>query len=183
MNRTGGRRGRRLSEEEREIWRSVTGAIRPLAGRISGDVVEEAKEHAAAPHPPQTAPDRTDKPPAAPAVRVPPLAPIDRKTRQRIARGTREIAGRLDLHGLTQAQAHGALLSFLKKAQDRSASVVLVITGKGERGTGERGVLKRIVPLWLGQPEFRALVIGYDDAAAAHGGEGALYVRVRRKRA
>jgi DNA-nicking Smr family endonuclease len=62
---------------------------------------------------------------------------------------------------------------------------VLVITGKGKRGEGderERGVLRRQVPHWLAQPEFRDLVIGFEDAHVAHGGEGALYVRVRRQR-
>jgi len=58
-----------------------------------------------------------------------------------------------------------------------------VITGKGARAAeGERGVLKRQVPHWLGLPEFRALVIGFEDAHSAHGGAGALYVRVRRAR-
>jgi DNA-nicking Smr family endonuclease len=57
---------------------------------------------------------------------------------------------------------------------------VLVITGKGMRADGERGVLKRQVPQWLALPEFRSLVIGFEDAHIAHGGEGALYVRVRR---
>ena len=61
--------------------------------------------------------------------------------------------------------------------------LVLVITGKGARAAeGERGVLKRQVPHWLGLPEFRALVIGFENAHIAHGGEGALYVRVRRAR-
>ncbi len=61
---------------------------------------------------------------------------------------------------------------------------MLVITGKGTIAPqgAERGVLKREVPLWLGSPEFRPLVIGFEQAAGAHGGAGALYVRVRRKR-
>src|SRR5262249_61983822 len=60
---------------------------------------------------------------------------------------------------------------------------VLVITGKGARAAeGERGILKRPVPQWLGLPEFRAFVIGYEDAQATHGGEGALYIRIRRPR-
>jgi DNA-nicking Smr family endonuclease len=84
------------------------------------------------------------------------------------------------LHGLTQAEAHDALLAFLHTAQTRGAKLVMVITGKGRGGEG--GALKRQVPLWLALPEFRAMVVGFDDAHQRHGGEGALYLRVRKGR-
>jgi len=100
--------------------------------------------------------------------------------RTRVARGKEVIDARIDLHGLTQAQAHSALLQFLRNAQARDARLLLVITGKG-RGS-EPGVLRRQVPQWLGLPEFRPLVVGFEDAHIAHGGAGALYVRVRRTR-
>jgi DNA-nicking Smr family endonuclease len=112
----------------------------------------------------------------------PPLAPLGRRMRARVARSKEVIDARLDLHGLTQAQAHSALLHFLRNACARDARLVLVITGKGLRGDSERGVLRRQVPQWLGLPEFRAFVVGFEDAHIAHGGEGALYVRVRRAR-
>ncbi len=99
--------------------------------------------------------------------------------RQRVARGREPIDARIDLHGLTQAEAHAALSRFLHAASARGARLVLIITGKGTR-SGE-GVLKRQVPLWLALPEFRELVIGFEGAHAAHGGEGALYVRLRRR--
>ncbi len=104
--------------------------------------------------------------------------------RQRVARGKEAIDARLDLHGLTQSEAHAALLRFLRQASAREARLVLVITGKGVRGegAGERGVLKRQVPHWLALPEFRSLVIGFEDAGVKHGGAGALYVRLRRMR-
>jgi DNA-nicking Smr family endonuclease len=103
--------------------------------------------------------------------------------KQRVARGKEAIDGRLDLHGLTQSEAHATLLRFLRAASNRGARLVLVITGKGARASdGERGVLKRQVPHWLALPEFRAFVVGFEDAHVAHGGEGALYVRVRRAR-
>jgi DNA-nicking Smr family endonuclease len=109
------------------------------------------------------------------------LAPLGRRLRQRVARGKEAIDGRLDLHGLTQSEAHAALLHFLRKASAREARLVLVITGKG-RDEGGRGVLRRQVPNWLNLPEFRAFVIGFEEAHMAHGGEGALYVRIRRTR-
>jgi DNA-nicking Smr family endonuclease len=111
------------------------------------------------------------------------LAPLDRRSKQKLARGTQTIDARIDLHGRTQAEAHAALLRFLHRQQANGAKTVLVITGKGGGNSDSgRGVLKRQVPMWLALPEFRALVVGFGDAAAGHGGEGALYVRVRRAR-
>jgi DNA-nicking Smr family endonuclease len=107
---------------------------------------------------------------------VPPLAALDRRTRSRLARGRIEIDARLDLHGLTLHRAHARLRSFLSNAQVRGHRLVLVITGKGGSGA-----MHREVPHWLSLPEMRALVIGYEPASAAHGGDGALYVRVRRR--
>jgi DNA-nicking Smr family endonuclease len=115
----------------------------------------------------------------------PRLAPLTRRTKKRIARGNHAIDGRLDLHGMTQAEAHDALFGFLRAKQARGAKVVLVITGKGARGSddgGGRGVLKRMVPMWLGMPDFRGLIIGFESAAIGHGGEGALYVSLRKAR-
>ena len=125
--------------------------------------------------------------PVAPPKRAapPPLAPLTRKAKKRIARGNHGIDGRLDLHGMTQAEAHDALFGFLRAKQRRGAKVVLVITGKGARGSddgGGRGVLKRMVPMWLGMPDFRGLIIGFESAAIGHGGEGALYVSLRKGR-
>ncbi len=91
----------------------------------------------------------------------------------------------IDLHGFRQDEAFGALRSFLERAQRDGALVVIVVTGKGGRpnlfGEGEIGVLRRAVPLWLALPEFRALVVGFEEAARHHGGSGALYVRLRRR--
>jgi len=102
--------------------------------------------------------------------------------RARVAGGKEVIEARLDLHGLTQSEAHAALIHFLRSASARGTRLVLVITGKGQRadGDGERGVLRRQVPHWLRLPEFRVFVIGFEQAHISHGGEGALYVRLRR---
>jgi DNA-nicking Smr family endonuclease len=172
------RRG--LSPDERVLWSAVTRSIAPM--RAGAAAPEEDAVEAVRPAAP--------KPAAAPLARPlaqqpmpPPLSPLGRRMRSRVARGKEEIDGRLDLHGLTQSEAHAALLRFLRQAGGRGARLVLVITGKGARGgEGERGVLRRQVPQWLRLPEFRALVIGFEQAHVAHGGEGALYVRVRRSR-
>ncbi|MGI8524699.1 MAG: Smr/MutS family protein [Pseudolabrys sp.] len=171
-------RRRPLSEEERVLWTTFTKAIEPLHGRPAGS---DAETDPGAAEPPERL--RRGKAPAAPPKSEPkpapkaplPLAPLDRRTKQRVARGKASIDGRLDLHGLTQDEAHGALGRFLRAATAREARLVLVITGKS-------GVLRRQVPQWLGLAEFRGLIIGFESAAKQHGGEGALYVRVRRVR-
>ena len=172
------RRG--LSPDERVLWSAVTRSIAPM--RAGAPAPEEDAAEAVPPvaSKPATAP--LARPPAQ-APTPPPLSPLGRRMRSRVARGKEDIDGRLDLHGLTQSEAHAALLRFLRQAGGRGARLVLVITGKGARGeAGERGVLRRQVPHWLRLPEFRALVIGFEQAHVAHGGEGALYVRVRRSR-
>jgi len=188
MSKRDGSRRRVLSQEERVLWTTVTRSIVPirdgaLPAQIEGDAekpqpVRPAKRTARAELPAQA------KPVAAPALT--PLAPLGRRMRRSVARGKEAIDARLDLHGLTQAQAHAALLRFLRDASARGARLVLVITGKGAKDLGsldgERGVLKRQVPQWLALPEFRSLVVGYEDAGIRHGGEGALYVRLRRTR-
>ncbi len=84
---------------------------------------------------------------------------------------------------MTQARAHRALSAFLQRAHSEGLSFVLIITGKGKTGAeSERGVLRRQVPQWLSQPEFRALIVGFEEAHIGHGGAGALYVRIRRAR-
>lgn len=119
--------------------------------------------------------------------RPPSLAPIDDRTRRRLVRGAMAIDERLDLHGLTQDAAHSALRRFLVGARDRGARMVLVITGKGKPGGSayeqhERGVLRRSVPHWLADPSLRTVVVGFEEAHVAHGGAGAIYIRLRRRR-
>jgi DNA-nicking Smr family endonuclease len=114
---------------------------------------------------------------------APPLARLGRRERLQLSRGRKEIEARLDLHGMTQARAHRALSGFLHRAHGEGLTFVLVITGKGKIGAeSERGVLRRQVPQWLSEPEFRGLVVGFEEAHIGHGGAGALYVRIRRSR-
>ena len=182
------RRKRGLSEEERALWDSVARQVKPLRKRHRA-----AKPPAASPEADTTVaskPVASLKLPAPPRVTAPskpeppPLAPIGRRERSQLSRGRKEIDARLDLHGMTQTRAHRVLLTFLQRAHHDGLTFVLVITGKGKVGgaESERGVLRRQVPQWLGLPEFRSLVVGFEEAHIGHGGGGALYVRVRRSR-
>jgi len=181
------RRSRSLTADEHALWSHVTRSIAPLRRARPQREAEPAAEVTHA---------KPIKPaPAAPVARIavthsapprpPGLAPIDRRLKQKLARGREAIDASIDLHGLTQAEAHAALVRFLRNARAGGARLVLVITGKGARSddfAADRGVLRRQVPLWLRSAELREAVIGFDWAHAAHGGEGALYVRIRRKR-
>jgi len=95
------------------------------------------------------------------------------------------VEARIDLHGMYQAEAHGALIGFLMRARAAGHAHVLVVTGKGgpsfDDAFSERGVLRRSVPHWLRSPDLRGIVIGFEEAARHHGGAGALYVRLRRR--
>jgi DNA-nicking Smr family endonuclease len=174
-------RRRKLSDEERMLWHRITRSVAPLRRRVvePGEAASTTGKVRAAPAVRAPAPVRT---PAPPAKLAPNVESLDRRLKRRLARGIVDINARLDLHGKTQSQAHAALLRFLHKAQSDGARFVLVITGKGTRDDGERGVLKRQVPLWLRLPEFRGYVAGVEDAHIAHGGEGALYVQIRRQK-
>ena len=178
-------RRRQLSDEERALWAGFARSITPLgpSRKSAKPTVAPAGKpaaKAAVAREPAPSPPRSHAKPS-----PPPLAPLGRRLKQRVARGREPIDARIDLHGMTQAEAHGALLAFLHRAQAAGAKTVLVVTGKGagpSPRTAERGVLKRQVPLWLALPEFRPLIVGFDDAHVGHGGQGALYVRLRRPR-
>ena len=125
---------------------------------------------------------------------APPIAEFDRKKAKKIRSGQVEIEARIDLHGMRQDEAHSTLRAFLHHCQSRELRWVLVITGKGKvadrdddapfdmTSNRDRGVLKRNVPRWLAEPDLRPLVVSYTTAAISHGGEGALYVHLRKAR-
>jgi DNA-nicking Smr family endonuclease len=184
------RRKRALSDAERELWESVAKQTRPLRKQPRVAKAPPAPPVEAKPAPAKSA--TVPKPAAARSAKAarpdqplpaPPLAPLGRRERSQLSRGKKDIDARLDLHGMTLTRAHHALLAFLQRANSDRLTFVLVITGKG-RVTGPesgRGVLRRQVPQWLSLPEFRSLVVGFEEAHTGHGGEGALYVRVRRR--
>ena len=195
------KRIRALTAAERALWAEVAATVKPRAPQEqTGPAIGETADAAAAALglPEKTAPAPIAKPKATDRTgpvlpKTPPLAAIERKLKQRLSRGQREADAKIDLHGMRQDEAHAALHRFLSGAHARGASLVLVVTGKGGRKVfddrsdldftrSERGVLHRLVPLWLADPEMRRFVIGFEHAAQGHGGSGALYVRIRRAR-
>ena len=181
------RRKRSLSEEEHALWESVARQVKPLRKKHrvpkQAMVVADAETKAVLKPVASPRPQASPRIIAPPKPEPPPLAPIGRRERSHLSRGRKEIDARLDLHGMTQTRAHRALFGFLQRAHHDGLTFVLIITGKGKMGSEhERGVLRRQVPQWLSLPEFRSLVVGFEEAAIGHGGEGALYVRVRRSR-
>jgi len=183
-------RRRSLSEEERTLWESVARQVKPLRKkpRLAKTALSKTANSPSAepPHhhqPPSPRPLPFVQAPKPIKPAMPPLAPLGRRERSKLSRGRSEIDARLDLHGMTQIRAHRALLGFLQRAHHDGHTFVLVITGKGKiGGESERGVLRRQVPQWLTSPDLRALVVGFEEAHIGHGGEGALYVRIRRAR-
>lgn len=177
------RNRRRLTADEEHLWSAVARTIKPI--RKGRKPLPAARHKVVNPEVPRPAKKVVAIAPSIaaprPATATPPIS-IARREKQQLARGRTVIDARIDLHGMTQAHAHGALLRFLHGAQAKGAKFALVITGKGAPNAprGARGVLRQQVPLWLALPEFRACVLGFDVAHVGHGGEGALYVRLRK---
>jgi DNA-nicking Smr family endonuclease len=185
--------GAGLSAEDRRLWQHVAADIKPLSGRDrlrsrAAELLpdEAAPSAAAAPRrrrvsaaPGETAPPPRPKPPA-------PLLHgsrdgLDRRKAERLSRGQLPIEASLDLHGLRQAEAHRRLEAFLADCQAAGRRCVLVVTGKGLHKE-EAGVLRTAVPRWLNEQPNRARVLSFDYAQPRHGGTGALYVLLRRRR-
>lgn len=178
------RRSRPLTPDERQLWAQVARGVTPLKARAFEP--EPIAEAPSLPEPSNT--KSSAQPPFVQSrieARPPPLVTLERKTISALRRGRQGVEAVVDLHGLRQAEAHQALRAFLHRSQGAGLKIVLVVTGKGAAGSedspfGERGVLRRMVPHWLGLADLRPLVVGFQEAAAQHGGSGALYVRLRR---
>lgn len=187
-----------LSSEDAELWAHVARTVtrteglkrraRPVVD--AGDGAAHPKRSAPVAHPEAHARPVTHPAPSVPA-RLPAQAPIEARKVKRVVRGRDEIEARIDLHGMRQVEAHGALRGFLQRAFHNGYRLVLVITGKG-RDTDEdrhtpfdmfqdrdRGVLRRNVPRWLAEPDLRMIVVGHTSAHVKHGGDGAFYVQLR----
>ncbi len=197
------RRSGFLTPDEEALWRHVIDRVPPLqrprpkptAEAAAPPVPKSQPRVAAADDVPEPAPRRWQPLITTPTPRPQPTAAVDgfdRKRLKRIATGRIEIEGRIDLHGLRESEAHLRLRGFLRQAHAQGRRTVLVITGKGREDDdpsapfdfgadrSPRGVLKRNVPRWLSEPDLAGIVVSFALAHIRHGGEGALYVHLRR---
>jgi len=176
------------SREESELWRKAMRDAQPLKRQ------RQASKKAATPPPapiesaaPPAQPKRPPRPsPAPPPAKPPELAPgriadVDKRLAERLKRGQLAIEGMLDLHGLTQEEAHRQLDGFLALSANAGRRCVLVITGKGV-WRSESGILREMVPRWMNEAPNRARVLAIANAQPRHGGSGALYVLLKRRR-
>jgi DNA-nicking Smr family endonuclease len=182
-------------EQDAELWARIARTAEPLKKKnrvthvaapprlpqpMAGAAVKAKAKPLAQPLP---------KPPARSSL-SPTASGLDRQTARKLDKGRLAVEARLDLHGLRQKDAHVALRKFLKWAQSQDYRHVLVITGKGSLG-GEgrgfydeeaRGVLRQAVPHWLSHGDLAPLIVSFSEAPRRLGGEGALYVRLRKAR-
>jgi DNA-nicking Smr family endonuclease len=166
---------RAVKSDERTLWRETMRDVKPLRPTVSKteppeEIAKPPKRETKSRRAPASA--RSVSPPTRAAKTIDAL---DRRTAARLKRGTLAIEAKLDLHGMTQAEAHVALTRFIARAQKHGSRAVLVITGKS-------GVLHGAVPRWLADGENRERILAVRRAHVQHGGEGALYLMLRRKR-
>jgi DNA-nicking Smr family endonuclease len=166
---------RPLRPDELRLWARIAATVRPGPGREPRPPQLAPLDHEVAASPVAAVPRSARRgAPRAPA----PLEPIEPGRMRRLQRGRDPLGPRLDLHGLDQDQARARLVSFLHRVQAEGWRAALVITGKGLRGGG---VLRRQVPEWLTGPSLRPIVAGVGEAHPHHGGEGALYIALKRR--
>jgi DNA-nicking Smr family endonuclease len=161
---------RAVKSEERTLWRETMRGVKPLRPEPPEDGVATPKRESKTRRVPAST-----KPAAPPTRAAKSIDALDRRTATRLKRGTLAIEARLDLHGMTQAEAHDALTRFIARAQKHGSRAVLVITGKS-------GVLHGAVPRWLDEGDNRGRILAIRRAHAQHGGQGALYLMLRRAR-
>ncbi|MFV3129547.1 Smr/MutS family protein [Niveispirillum sp. KHB5.9] len=203
-----GRRPKLPTADELALWHNVVRDAAPLVSK-NRKTPPPKKVPAAAPVAPAPAPAPRAME-AAPAIKVPAerlaellravpvaekarvnvqLAPsplgrvagVDKRTDEKVRKGRMGIDARVDLHGMTQSEAHDALIGFIRRSHAAGRRMVLVITGKGQMPRGE-GVLRLSVPRWLREAEVGRLVLSVHQAQPQHGGGGAYYVLLKRRR-
>ena len=188
------RRKRTLSARERALWAEVVKSAAPMHRTMPPPEEPAApisSPATAAPEPrPPLQPFRIgERTPAQSAVVPPGREPhlrMDRRTFIQLKRGKAKPEARIDLHGMTAAAAHSALIAFLLRAHAEGRRLVLVITGKGDPESGglfpeARGILRRQVPHWLELPPLGPMILQVTEAHQRHGGSGAFYVYLRRR--
>ncbi len=176
-------RRKTLTAEDRRLWREVVSSVKPLRGTIlhPEPLVVDTEIHAVPPPPPKQSTTSASPPSPAAALPNPPgrvVGRLDDRTTRDLKKGRLRIDSRIDLHGMNEAHAHAQLLAHLRHSRIAGLRMVLVITGKG---ASSGGILRNAVPKWFETPPFNLLVSAWRPAEAAHGGDGALYVRIRRE--
>jgi DNA-nicking Smr family endonuclease len=177
MAKTSAERGQHQHHSGRWLWAEAVRDVMPLRGR-SAPAAPPAPTDPARTEPPQS---ESGALPTTHQAAIESFGGIDRANAERLKRGLRSIEAQLDLHGLTQAEAHRRLVEFVEASYRDGRRCVLVITGRG-LGPDGPGVLKRAVPRWLGEAGLRRRVLAIATAQPRHGGAGALYLLLRRQR-
>ncbi|TAL02371.1 MAG: DNA mismatch repair protein MutS [Rhodospirillaceae bacterium] len=192
---------RNLTADELALWQYVTRNVKRPKGRALTSAVSPPEVSSGAkvqPIPKPTAPSSSRQPgTTAPPSRALVLGAsdgIDRRTAQRFSRGEMKIDARLDLHGMNLSQAEAAVTHFIRSAAAADYRCVLVVTGKGQRKSGSssaasfsdenvsRGRIRSEAPHWLSRQGLRPLILAVREAHFRHGGGGALYVLLKRRR-
>jgi DNA-nicking Smr family endonuclease len=178
-----------VTSEEAKLWRDSMRGTKILSQKLTVEEPLAAPAKANQIRPPETiatAVPASPHPRPVPAVSPVPMldhrrAPgVDKSTAGRFAKGMMEIDATIDLHGLTQPVAHAALSRFIVGSAEMGRRCLLVITGKGNREGS--GILRSEVPRWLSEPDLRGRILTYSHAQPKHGGQGALYVLLKRRR-
>lgn len=160
---------------DRALWQEAIRDVRPLRVRRPPGLPPAGTEPEPKPLRAEPQPKRRPQPP------LDRFAGIDRANAERLKRGLHTIEAELDLHGMTQAEAHRVLVAFITRSRAVGRRCVLVITGRG-LGPNGSGVLKSSVPRWLEEPELRCHILATASAQPRHGGAGATYLLLRRHR-
>ena len=186
---------RPLAPEDAKLWSLVTATVRPIGERkLNVTDPKSPVSQAAEPKPPMKTsrrpvkqavdarPEATPAPPPPPPLKAPAAKlslpeDIEPRRRRRISRSREPIGARLDLHGMDQSKAEAAVFNFVRRAHEAGMRAILIITGKGTLGDG---ILRRRTPEWLSDPSIRPLIAGFSFADRHHGGDGALYVALKR---
>ena len=185
-----------VAEDDTALWDGVAASVRALTGRefmkgsADAALVQSKLQEKIKPKPANKA---LKKPPVikapSPALRAPlpelsheHQPGLDKSTARKMTRGQVKIESRLDLHGMTQDQAVVALENFIQNAYRTNKRAVIVVTGKGTKATGEIGVLRQMVPMWLNREPNRSVIVAFSYAAPKDGGQGALYIKIRKKK-
>ena len=176
-----------LSPEDRALWARVTHDVTPLTEQRTDSLgLSDLKDNEGQPQWSKPHEQYSAEPPKIttqyPSYLHGQAPGLDKRTQMRLRRGQVVIEARLDLHGMTQSEAHERMCRFLEDSRNSGYRTVLVITGKGLRRDGQIGILRSAVPRWLNEPPLRDWIRAFDHATPRDGGEGALYILLRRRK-